>query len=240
MQTAIHTGVTAATQACLAMVSFQAAKKLRLVVTNSPRYSPETSPGNVPRADAARDMRHAALLGAAAQGDTRAFEEFYTLTLGFATAVVRRIAGPGHLEDVLSDAYFQAWQQAARFDALRGNALTWFLTIARSRALDRLRAEKLRHAGQSGAPDFEMQDMQDDAQPGPDALLESTQAASHLHAALARLSANERWVLGLAYYRDLSHSEIASLTGLPLGTVKSLINRSQQKLRDTLLSAMPL
>lgn len=234
-----------AVKAASVVVSLQAVKNLRLVVTHPVDRLPGRlaahlpEPAILPGADAARDMRCAALLGAAAQGDARAFESFYSLTLAVASAVVRRIAGPAQLEDVLSDAYFQAWQQAGRFDAARGNALTWFLTIARSRALDRLRAEKLRHGGQAGAPEFEVQDLPDDAQPGPDALLESTQAKSQLHAALGRLSGNERWVLGLAYFRDLTHTEIASLTGLPLGTIKSLISRSQQKLRATLGDALP-
>lgn len=229
-------------KAASVVVSLQAVKNLRLVVTHpvdrSTALLPE--PASLPGAGATRDLRCAALLGAAAQGDARAFESFYSVTLAVATAVVRRIAGPAHLEDVLSDAYFQAWQQAARFDAQRGNALTWFLTIARSRALDRLRAEKLRHGGQAGAPGFDSQDLPDDAQPGPDALLELTQATSQLHAALGRLSSNERWVLGLAYFRDLTHTEIASLTGLPLGTIKSLISRSQQKLRATLGDALAM
>ena len=60
------------------------------------------------------------------------------------------------------------------------------------------------------------------------------EASSRLHAALAQLSANERWVLGLAFFRDCSQSEIAAATGMPLGTVKSLVTRAQHKLRETL------
>lgn len=221
-----------------AVLSFAPANTLRLVVTPLPeplRVALPTDP-DAARRDARHDAdgRLAALLAASAQGDARAFEAFYTQTLGAASAVVRRVIGPNHLEDVLSDAYFQAWQQALRFDSDRGSALTWLLTICRSRALDRLRAEKIRHDGQAGAPEFDAENLADEACPGPDALLESTQASSHLHAALAGLSANERWVLGLAYFRDLSHAEIASLTRLPLGTIKSLISRSQHKLREAL------
>jgi len=185
---------------------------------------------------ALRDEHLAALLKAAAGGDARSFEAFYDATVRYAMAVVRRIAGDAHTEDVVADCYFQAWRDAARFDAERGSALTWLLTIARSRALDRMRQETLRHGGLSGAPAFDA-----DAQagepgdaPGPDQLLESVQACSRLHAALAQLSANERWALGLAYFRDHTQSEIATLTGLPLGTVKSLINRAQHKLREAL------
>lgn len=70
--------------------------------------------------------------------------------------------------------------------------------------------------------------------PSPEHLLDSLQQHTRLHAALAALSPNERWVLGLAFFRDCTHAEIAALTGLPLGTVKSLINRSQHKLRGRL------
>lgn len=221
----------AAPPAGAVVLLFGSAHPLRQPVTPTP----ETLP--VRPSDAERDARHAALLAAAAQGDARAFEEFYRLTIDLATAVVRRIAGPNQTEDVLSDAYFQAWQQAQQFDPRRGSALSWFLTTARSRALDRWRAERLRHGGLDGAPEFDAPALQDEASPGPDTLLEATQAGQHLHAALTRLSANERWVLGLAYYRDLTHGEIAALTGLPLGTVKSLISRSQGKLREALTPA---
>ena len=179
----------------------------------------------------ARDIQHASLLQAAATGDARAFEQFYRETARLAHAVVGRIAGPDHVEDVLADSYFQAWQQAAKFEPARGSAVTWLLTIARSRALDRLRAERLRHGGQVGAPEFDAQMRPDEVQSGPDILLQSLQQSSALHRAVAQLSPNERWMISLAYFRDLSQSEIARMTSLPLGTVKSLLTRSQQKLR---------
>ena len=185
---------------------------------------------------AARDGELAALLKAAAGGDARAFEAFYNATARHAMAVVRRIAGDAHAEDIVADCYFQAWRNAGRFDAERGSALTWLLTMARSRALDRMRQETLRHGGLTGAPAFDAdsQAAEPGHDPGPDQLLESVEACTRLHAALAQLSANERWALGLAYFRDHTQSEIATLTGLPLGTVKSLITRAQHKLREAL------
>jgi RNA polymerase sigma-70 factor (ECF subfamily) len=193
--------------------------------------APATNPQ---AANAVRDERLAGQLRAAAGGDARAFEAFYDGTVRYAMALVRRIAGQALAEDVLSDCYFQAWRDAGRFDPARGSALTWLLTMARSRALDRLRQETLRHGGQAGAPAFDADETEAAPSPGPEQLLESVEACSALHSALAQLSANERWVLGLAYFRDHSQSEIASLTGLPLGTVKSLINRAQHKLREVL------
>jgi len=86
----------------------------------------------------------------------------------------------------------------------------------------------------AGAPPFDPDSDEPHPDPGPEQLLESVQASSQLHAALSQLSADERWVLGLAFFRDHSQSEIAAFTGLPLGTVKSLITRAQHKLRELL------
>jgi RNA polymerase sigma-70 factor, ECF subfamily len=187
-----------------------------------------------PPVPAPREPQLAALLVAAAAGDARAFEQFYDATVRHAMAVVRRVAGSAYAEDVLSDCYFKAWRNAAQFDPARGSALAWLLTMARSRALDRMRQETLRHGGASGAPEFDADSEQAAHDAGPDALLETTQASTRVHAALAQLSANERWVLGLAFFRDCTQSEIATLTGMPLGTGKSLITRAQHKMRETL------
>ena len=227
LPTALHRSALAG--ATVAVLSLQPA------FSPTPSVSESTEPQVAAKAaEAARDAQLAALLGSAATGDAKAFETFYDLTIGYATGVVRRIVGDNHCDDVLSDAYFQAWREARRFDPQRGSALTWLLTLARSRALDRLRAESLRHGGLSGAPEADEEALGADDVPGPEALLASTQASHRLHAALAGLSPNERWVLGLAYFRDMSQSEIAAVTALPLGTVKSLVHRAQQKLRAVL------
>lgn len=222
--------VTSGITFMLALRQATALQGLRGVATAFPGDRSMQDPFTEPTAsDAARDRVLAALLRSAAAGDAKAFDQFYSATIRYAMGVVRRIAA-SHAEDVLADAYFQAWQAAAKFDPSRGSPLSWLLTIARSRALDRLRQEMLRHGGQAGAPEHDGAD-QPDAAPGPDELLESVQARSRLHTALADLSANERCVLGLAYFRDCSQTEVAAITGLPLGTVKSLMTRAQHKLR---------
>jgi RNA polymerase sigma-70 factor (ECF subfamily) len=147
------------------------------------------------------------------------------------------VAGTAFAEDVLAESYLQAWRQAKAFDPNRGRASTWLLTIVRSRALDKLRAENLRRTeslNDEGDEDRPVPAEPADDRPGPEALLQGQQQHTRLHRALADLSVNERWVLGLAYYQDLSHSEIAALTALPLGTVKSLASRGVQKLRVAL------
>ncbi len=191
----------------------------------------------LPAPDEGRSNQLMNLLCAAAQGDAKSFEAFYVLTIRIATSVVYRIAGSNYTEDILSDAYFQAWQQSSQFQCARGSALAWFLAIARSRALDKLRAERLRHGGLSGAPEAGDNESVESPLPGPDSLLECVQTRGQLHCAIAKLSAPERWVLGLAYYREMNHSQIAGVTELPLGTVKSIINRSQRKLRGAITEA---
>jgi RNA polymerase sigma-70 factor, ECF subfamily len=179
-------------------------------------------------ARAARDAELAALVHAAADGDCTAFEAFYDRTLAYAETVARRMLHGPDLEDLLADAYFEAWRCAARFDAARGSAVTWLLTIVRSRALDALRRIAARPA--AAADDDAAADAVADG-PDPVDVLWQRQAGARLHAALAQLEPRERWTLGLAYFGELSHAEIAAATRLPLGTVKSVLARAQAKLR---------
>lgn len=175
------------------------------------------------------------LMGPAARGDVEAFEALYNATARWMLMRVRRIVGDSLAEDVLSDVYLQVWRRLGSFDADRGQPLAWLMTIARSRALDRLRAERQSHGGLLCAPAAAEQGHCD----GPEELLARRRSRDLLHAGIAALSAKERVVLGLAYFRECTQAEIATLTGLPLGTVKSLLGRSQQKLRRALAYQAP-
>ena len=86
-----------------------------------------------------RDARLASLLAASARGNTSAFEAFYDATAGYARALARRVLRSDDTDDLLADAFFEAWRAAARCDPARGSAVTWLLIIVRSRALDLLR-----------------------------------------------------------------------------------------------------
>lgn len=193
------------------------------------------------QARAARDARLAGLLHAAAAGDASAFESFYDATFVYARTVARRLLRDNaEIEDLLADCYFEAWRSAARFDAARGSPVTWLLTLVRSRGLDALRSAAARPdrvstampADESAAADVAATPAGADSDPAE--RLWRRQAGAELHAALASLTSPERWVLGLAYLRELSHAEIASCTGMPLGTVKSHALRAQNKLRALL------
>lgn len=217
----------------------------------SPSDAPPAAPAPAaPAPNSERDARWADWLTiAAAQPHSEAaraaaFASFYAQSAALALAFIRKSGGGTWCEDILTETYLQAWKDVAQFDPARGRASTWLLTIARSRCLDKLRFEALRRgvdAPQDGTQtDAEAPTAQAiDPNPGPDALLAATQNHRRLHAALATLSAPERWVLGLAFYQDLSHSEIAHTTRLPLGSVKSHIARGQRKLRELLQDAHP-
>jgi RNA polymerase sigma-70 factor (ECF subfamily) len=195
--------------------------------------APSLAPAGAPKDDgrAARDSRLATWLGAAAQGDTSAFEAFYDATAGHARTLARRMVHGGDIDDLLADAYFEAWRSVARFDPARGSAVTWLLTIIRSRALDLLRRHRAHPTADPAAVDPASGT---DAGADPAERLWRLQAGSRLHRAMQQLTVAERWVLGLAYFRELSQSEIAECTGMPLGTVKSHLKRAQHKLRASL------
>ncbi len=183
-------------------------------------------------ADAARSARDHALaqaLGAAAAGDDGAFERFYDATAGYARALARRLLDASEIDDLLAEVYFEAWREAARFDPRRGSAVTWLLMRVHSRAMDVLRKRATQPSvGGDAAPAPQAAD--DD----PAEHLWRAQTGTRLHRALQALTAPERWVLGLAYFHELTQTQIAGCTGMPLGTVKSHLLRAQTKLRAAL------
>lgn len=185
--------------------------------------------------DPVLDERNCALkvmICAAARGDIAAFEALYDSTASWLLGRVRRITGESHAEDVLAEVYLQVWRSLAVYDDSRGQPLAWLATIARSRALDKLRCERRSHGGQLEAPSAP--EVEESHNEGPEQLLSIAERDSLLRLSLGALSAKEQLVLGMAYFRDCSQAEIASLTGLPLGSVKTLMTRSQQKLRVAL------
>lgn len=197
--------------------------------------SPESR--HTPEHDSMHDQRLHALVQEAVAGSSSAFEDLYRLSIRALLPSVQRICGV-HAEDVLAETYFQAWKTLGSFDAARCSVLGWLLTIARSRARDRMRLERTRHAGLDGATAFEP-DHETHAGVGPEEHLSYSQELRRLCSALATLSPAQRWVVGLAYYRDHSHNEISALTGMPLGTVKTLILRSHKHLRGMMKPDAP-
>jgi RNA polymerase sigma-70 factor (ECF subfamily) len=156
----------------------------------------------------------------------------YDSTSRLVFALILRIVGDrATAEEVVLDVYTQVWRQAASYDSKRGAPLAWIMTIARTRAIDRLRSS--RHDLQNKEPLDSIGEARSvSASPEENTVL--SERRSLVRSALDLLSAEQREVIELAYYSGLSHSEIALKLNQPLGTVKTRTRLGMMKLRDTL------
>jgi RNA polymerase sigma-70 factor (ECF subfamily) len=178
-----------------------------------------------------RDQDWVALIRSAAGGDQSALAGLYDATSRLVFGLVLRIVGDRPTaEEVLLDVYTQAWRQAANYDEERGAPLAWLMTIARSRAIDRLRSGK--HE-QYKEPLDAVREISD-TDPNPEQATVDSERRRLVCSALEALPAEQREVVELAYYSGLSHSEIALRLGQPLGTVKTRTRLAMIKLRDML------
>lgn len=162
-------------------------------------------------------------VAAIAGGDETALASFYDATIGRVYGLAIRIVGDAQTaEEVAADVYFQVWREAARYDRERAAPLTWLLTICRSRALDALRR---RDRAELQAEPEPPQDLAHEDN-GPLDLLLAIERESRLHAALVELAPLQRQLVALAFFRGLTHQEIANYSGMALGTVKTHIRNA--------------
>lgn len=165
--------------------------------------------------------------------DQTAMNTLYERYSNVVYAVAVRIIGQSaDAEDVVVDSFWQVWQQAGSYDASRGQLRTWIVTIARSRALDRLRA--LRRAPTVSSADDLLSLSESRATDDPEQEASVAEQSALLRQALMTLPREQREALALAYYRGLSQSEIAEQLGEPLGTIKTRIRLGMMKLREQL------
>ena len=185
---------------------------------------------NVPR-----DQGWAELLDRLAESDKSALAELYDLSSSAVFGLVLRIVGDrSDAEEVTLDVYVQVWKQVERYDSSRGRVLSWLLTIARSRAIDRLRSKAAKDRGREQPLDAAGVAEVADASLNPEqSSFEATRKTTVL-TALDSLQTDQRQAIELAYFAGMSHSEIADRTGQPLGTVKTRIRLGMLRLRKTL------
>lgn len=173
-----------------------------------------------------------ALVRRAAAREEAALAELYDRYSPLLLAVARRILGAtGDAEEVLQEAFFQAWLQADRYDPGRSSVSTWLVLIARSRALDRLRARQTRERAAEAAG---QEPPARDPSSGGDGHVLHAERRRRVRGALSELPPEQREVLDLAFFGGLSQSEIAAQTGTPLGTVKTRALLGMKKLRQAL------
>lgn len=175
------------------------------------------------------DRRVSEWIDAVSGGDEDALGHLYEATLSKLYAVAIRILDDSGLaEDVVAETYHELWQNASRYDPRKGRPLSWMLTICRNRALDAYR----RRAADARKVDSAANQQQPAAFSPPEDLLDAVEQGHAMHAVLASVSAEDRQLIALAFYRDHSHQEIADLVQMPLGTVKSRIRRALKSLES--------
>jgi RNA polymerase sigma-70 factor (ECF subfamily) len=169
--------------------------------------------------------------------DPNAFEVFYDRHGGVAYSLAYRIVGErGAAEDVTQEAFISIWRSGARYDAARGSVRTWMLGIVRNRAIDFLRSK----AGRAPKLDFDddsiLEHRPASEQTESEALQRET--AQEVRGALDELPGEQAKVIQLAYFGGFSHSEIAGMLGVPLGTVKGRMRLGLEKIRGELAEGL--
>ena len=191
-----------------------------------------SSPPTRPPTDA--ESLQAEMIRGVAEGDDQALASLYDATSRTLYGLLLRIlSDPTAAEEVLLDVYAQVWRQARSYSAERGKPLAWLTTIARSRAIDRLR--RGRQAHQLTVP-LEEATRAARGESVEDGVL-AGEVGAVVRAALDSLAPEQRDVIELAYYGGMSHSEIAAARNLPLGTVKTRTRLGMMRLREMLKPA---
>ena len=189
---------------------------------------------NLPmQAPNALNERLATLLAQAGLGNRAAFAELYEATKSKLFAVSLRIVRERHIaEEVLQDSFVNIWNNATKYAVAQSAPMTWMTAIVRNRSLDIVRRPFLEVQDED---DFFAINMQDE-RPGPDDQLIARRDQVKIERCIKGLDGEQQQTISLAFFQGLSHSEVASHLGKPLGTVKTHIRRGLLKLKGCLES----
>jgi RNA polymerase sigma-70 factor, ECF subfamily len=190
-----------------------------------------TMPDSTAPAPNIANERLVALLAQAGLGNRRAFADLYEATKSKLFAVSLRIVRERHIaEEVLQDSFVNIWNNATKYAVAQSAPMTWMTAIVRNRSLDIVRR-----------PFLEVQDEDDyfatnmeDERPGPDAQLVARRDQINIERCMKGLDGEQQQTISLAFFQGLSHAEVASHLGKPLGTVKTHIRRGLLKLKSCL------
>jgi len=198
--------------------------------SGSLRGKPEVSgyPGSG-RSTSAGDL--AALLKLSGRGDEAAFAKLYDATAARAYGLaVRVVRDPSQAEEVAQEAFLEIWRTASRFDDSRGSAVSWILTLVHRKAVDRVRSAEAGsrrdtsyHQGSQGVE-------HDSTAEAAHASME----ARRVRQAMDSLTEVQREALELAFFKGYTHTEVATMLDLPVGTAKTRIRDGLIRLRDTM------
>ncbi|MCS5718314.1 sigma-70 family RNA polymerase sigma factor [Herbiconiux sp. CPCC 205763] len=171
------------------------------------------------------------LLDLISRGDQQAFSELYDRTAPRVLGLVKRVlVDHAQSEEVAQEVFLEIWRTASRFESQRGSAMSWILTMSHRRAVDRVRSS------QSGHDRDERIGLRD-IEPEYDEVSETVEIRiehERVKRAMAQLTALQREAISLAYYGGYSHTEIAGILSIPVGTVKTRLRDGMIRLRDEL------
>jgi RNA polymerase sigma-70 factor, ECF subfamily len=192
--------------------------------------------GTVGCGDADAPFSHIELMDAVRKGDRGAFQDLYELFAADLLALCERVLhNRADAEDVVAEVFWELWRRRDRYDADRGGARPYLMTLARSRAIDRLRSQASRPEMKGPSPQQGVEASELAAlQPLPERAALDAELRSVIAQALARLDPCQREAMELAYYEGLSHQQIAARLDSPLGTIKTHIRKGLAKLRHAL------
>ncbi|NYD56857.1 RNA polymerase sigma-70 factor (ECF subfamily) [Nocardioides marinisabuli] len=194
----------------------------RLTVAGDPEGSP---------AGGAAPPDLAELLRSSAKGDQQAFAQLYDAVASRAYGLVLRVVrDPAQSEEVLQEAMLDVWRQSARFDADRGSPLSWMLTIVHRKAVDRVRSAEASTRRDTTYHQHNQPVEHDSTAEAAHASME----ARRVRDALTTLTPVQREALELAYFGGYTHTEVATMLDLPVGTAKTRIRDGLIRLRDTM------
>jgi RNA polymerase sigma-70 factor, ECF subfamily len=185
--------------------------------------------GNPARHGAGPGTDLAAAIGLVARGDAAAFEAVYEQLAPAVFGIVRRvIRDPAQSEEVTQDVLLEVWRSASKFDAGRGSAIAWVMTLAHRRAVDRVRSvqkesDRERRTAAADVPYDEVTEA-----------VESRLDHERVRRCLGALTELQRESVTLAYYGGYTYGQVAALLGIPAGTVKTRMRDALIRLRDCL------
>lgn len=169
--------------------------------------------------------------------DPEAFAVLYDRHGGAAYSLAYRIVGDrAAAEEVTQEAFISVWRSGARFDAARGSVRSWLLSVVRNRAIDFLRSRAGKAPKLTFDDDSVLEQRPAAERTDEEALRRET--AAELRGAIGKLPGEQSKVIELAYFGGFSHSEIARILGLPMGTVKGRMRLGLEKIRGELAEGL--
>lgn len=191
----------------------------------------QSVPSGEPSPEGTAAVSLAELLRLSARGDQQAFAALYDATSARVHGLVLRVVrDPAQAEEVTQEVFLQVWRTAARYDESKGSAMSWLMTLAHRRAVDRVRAaEAVSRQDTSYHQNTQVVPHDSTAEAA-----EASMEARRVRAALQELTPVQREALELAYFGGYTHTEVASQLDLPVGTAKTRIRDGLIRLRDAM------